>query len=187
MKKKKKQSAFLRFLIKSAVAILSLVVLFAITVWGTKYYFYDSDRNIDQTDLTAVSIDGLKLGMSIDSVDLSKYTPTENVVNNCKYNYEEISIDVNSKGEISYIYAPYKKVDLYYLQPEDAEYSKNISVIRQYLGDGYSTDQYEKEVDNSRKIAKYTDKEQGIHLGLVYSRYNNEMLVVILSDSKIKN
>lgn len=181
-------SPLIRFLIKTVVTILILVALFFVTVKGTKWYFYDSDINVEQTDLGEVSIDGLKLGMNIDSVDLSKYTPIETVIEDCEYNFKELSIGVNLVNEIDYIYAPYKKtLNVYYLQPADAEFSKNVSVLRQYLGENYTTDQYKKDIDNSRKIAVYTDKENGIHLGLVYSRYNNEMLAVILSKGKIKN
>ncbi len=174
------------FFVKALIYLGILVVLFVGTIWGTKYYLYDSDRNIEDTDLSAVSVCGIKLGSNISEVDLSRLTETDVVQPGCNYNYKEISFKADSNGKITYIIAKYSKDTFECGQTKEKELNKSITSVRAILGDKYVEEMYQKEVDNSRKINKYTDLERDIHLGIVYSRYNNEMLQVILSIDKIK-
>lgn len=185
--KKSKKNKIKKFFVKLAVYVGILVVLLVGTIWGTKYYFYDSDRNVQKTNLEAVSIDGMTLGMNINEVDLTKYTEKEEKVEDCNYNFEELSIKTNSKDEIVYIIANIKKVDFKYGQKEGIDNPKWLTTIQSVLGKKYTNETYKKQIDNSRKIARYIDLDNQIYLGLVYSRYNNEMLNVIMSKSKIKD
>ena len=74
MKKQKKKFGF----IKKAITYFSfLIVIFAAAVFGTKYYLYDSDARVEQTDLSQVSIDGIKLYDLASDIDISKYNYTE--------------------------------------------------------------------------------------------------------------
>ncbi len=180
MKKKK-----LNFFSKSIIYLIVLVVIFFITVMGTKYYFYDSDYAVKKTDLSKVTIDSIKLGMNISEVDLSKYTSTENVIDKCNYNFEELSIKTDSKGKISYIIANYKKIDLD-MQQEKSEKITKVNGIWSELGSNYKTDIYKPDDNNYWKISRYVDTENSIYLGIVYSRYNNEISKIILSNDRIK-
>ena len=69
-----------KFLFKSIIYIVILVAIFFGTVSFTKFYFYDSDYSVKSTELDAVSIDDIKLGMDINSIDLSKYTPVDSKI-----------------------------------------------------------------------------------------------------------
>ena len=181
--KKNSEKKKMNFLLKALIYIGVLLLIFVVTILGTKYYFYDSDSAIKKTDLSAVSVDDIKLGQNINDVDLTKYTATENVVDNCNYNFEELSIKTDSKGEIEYINANYRKVKLYVGQEENEII---LNKIWEILGSNYDTKMYKEKENNYWKIAKYVDTENDIYLGLVYSRFNNEMINVILSNKKIK-
>lgn len=185
-KEKSNSKAIGNFFIRALVYIGILLVLFVGTIWGTKYYFYDSDRNVEATDLSAVSVCGIKLGSNISEINLSNLTKTDVVQPDCNYNYNEVSFKTDSNGKVVYIIAKYSKDTFECGQTPEKTINKNVTSIRAILGDKYTEDMYQKEVDNSRKINKYTDLDRDIHLGIVYSRYNNEVLQIILSVNKIK-
>lgn len=180
--KKKKMNVFLKALIYLGV----FAVLFVATIWGTKYYFYDSDFAVKKTDLSAVSVDGIKIGMNISEVDLSKYTQAVNVVDNCNYNYKELSLKTDDDGRIVYIVAEYKNIDLYVGQEDTSTRIKKVNEIWKVLGSNYKAEIYKPEENNYRKIARYLDPDNDVYVGLIYSRYNNEMLSIILSAERIK-
>lgn len=180
MKKKK-----LNFFSKTIIYLVTLVVIFLITIFGTKYYFYDSDYAVKKTDLSKITIDNIKLGMNINEVDISKYKTIENIVDKCNYNFEELSIKTDSKGKISYIIANYKKISLD-IQQENGEKVTKVNGIWSELGSNYKTEIYKPDDNNYWKISKYVDTENNIYLGIVYSRYNNEISKIILSNDRIK-
>lgn len=186
---KKKENKFKKFLIKFLVYSLILVVFFFVAVLGTKYYFYDSDYAVKQTVLSDVSIDDIKLGMNISDVDLSNYTKIEEVVEDCNYNFKELSIKVDSKGKIKYIIANYSKIDLFIGQDQDdtSKRMKKVNEVWEVLGSNQKTELYKEKENNYWKISRYVDSENDIYLGLVFSRYNNELNKIILSDERIKD
>lgn len=181
MKKKK-----LNFFSKTIIYLVSLIAIFLVTVLGTKYYFYDSDYAVKKTDLSNIAIDSIKLGMNISEVDLSKYTAIESVIDKCNYNFEELSLKTDSKGRISYIIANYKKITLDFKEERSEKVSK-VNGIWSELGSNYKTDIYKPDDNNYWKISKYVDTENSIYLGIVYSRYNNEISKIILSNERIKD
>ena len=83
MKKKK-----INFFFKAIVYIAILAVVFLVTVLGTKYYFYDSDYAVKKTDLSDISIDGIRIGMNINEIDTSKYTTYDEIIDKCNYNFK---------------------------------------------------------------------------------------------------
>lgn len=181
MKKKK-----LNFFSKAIIYLVTLVVIFLVTILGTKYYFYDSDYAVKKTDLSTITIDNIKLGMNISEVDLSKYKTIENVIDKCNYNnFEELSIKTDSKGKISYIIANYKKTSLD-INQENGEKITKVNGIWSELGSNYKTEIYKPDDNNYWKISKYVDTENSIYLGVIYSRYNNEISKIILSNDRIK-
>jgi hypothetical protein len=180
--KKKKNNFFLKTLIYLCV----LAAAFVVTVLGTKYYFYDSDYAVKKTDLSNVSIDDIKLGMNINDIDISKYTTTDKVVDKCNYNFEELSIKTDSKGNITYIVANYKKIELNVGQ-ENSEKISKVNTIWNTLGSNYKTEVYNPEENNYWKITRYVDSDNSIYLGIIFSRYNNEISKIILSNERIKN
>lgn len=180
--KKKKMNWFLKTLIYLGV----LVVLFVATIWGTKYYFYDSDFAVKKTDLAAVSVDGIKIGMNISEVDLSKYTQAVTVVEDCNYNYEELSLKTDDEGRIVYIVAAYKNIDLYVGQEDNSTRIKKVNEIWGILGSNHKEELYKPEENNYRRISRYLDTDNDVYMGLIFSRYNNEMLEIILSAERIK-
>lgn len=181
MKNKKKT-----FFSKAIIYLISLIFIFLITVFATKYYFYDSDYAVEETDLTGISIDGIKIGMNINDIDLSKYTKIDDVIDKCNYNFEEISFKTDSKNIITYIVASFKKTDLIINDKNKAEISK-VNDIWDELGDNYKTEIYKPEENNYWKISRYVDKENDVYFGIIFSRYNNEILNIILSDERIRS
>lgn len=179
--KKKKMNGFLKFIIYLVV----LVILFIGTVWGTKYYFYDSDFAVEKTDLSGVSVDGIKIGMNINEVDLSKYTQAVTAVDDCNYNYEELSIKTDDEGKIVYLVADFADIELLVGTEENLTISKKVNEVWDVLGNDYKEEIYKPEENNYRKIARYFDTENDIYVGLIYSRYNNEMIGIILSAERI--
>ena len=63
--KKNSEKKKMNFLLKALIYIGVLLLIFVVTILGTKYYFYDSDSAIKKTDLSAVSVDDIKLGQNI--------------------------------------------------------------------------------------------------------------------------
>lgn len=181
MKKKKSN-----FFSKAIIYLGILAVVFLVTVLGTKYYFYDSDYAVKKTDLSDVSIDGIKLGMNISEIDISKYTSKEEVIDKCNYNFNELSIKTDSKGVITYIVANYKNIELD-LGQEVTEKISKVNGIWENLGSNYKTEMYKPEENNYWKISRYVDTDNNIYLGVVFSRYNNEISKLILSDERIKD
>ncbi len=177
---KEKMNFFTRFLIYIGV----FTVLFICTILGTKYYFYDSDFAVKKTDLSTITIDKIKLGMNYNEIDTSKYTQSNTIEDNCNYNFEEISIKTNSKGVITEIIAPYNKVTV--SLGENIDKAKKINDIWKVLGSNYENKIYKPKENNYWKITKYFDTENKIYLGVVYSRYNNEIYKIILSNHKIE-
>ena len=180
--KKKKMNIFLKALIYLGV----LVVLFVGTIWGTKYYFYDSDFAVKKTDLSAISVNEIKIGMHISEVDLSKYTQSVNVVDECNYNYEEISLKTDDEGRIVYITAGYKNIDLYVGQEDTSTKIKKVNEVWKTLGSNHKEELYKPDENNYRKITRYLDPDNDVYLGIIYSRYNNEILSIIVSAERIK-
>lgn len=178
---KKKMNPFAKFFIY----IVVFIALFVGTIWGTKYYFYDSDYAVKKTDLSAISIDKIKLGMDYSEVDVSKYKETNITEDNCNYNFEELSIKTNSKGVITEIIAPYNKVTV--SLGEDIERASKINDVWKALGSNYDNEIYRPKENNYWKITRYFDTENKIYLGIIYSRYNNEIQKIILSDHKIED
>lgn len=184
---KSKKGKVKRFFLKTLIYTLILVAFFAVAVYGTKYYFYDSDYSVKQTTLDVVSVDEIKLNMSISDVDLSSYTQTDEIVGDCNYNFEELSLKTDTKGNIVYIIANYSDIDLYVGQEENSARFKKVNEVWKILGSNYKAELYNEDVNNYWKIARYVDSENDIYLGLVYSRYNNELNKVILSTERIKD
>ena len=54
------------------------------------------------------------------------------------------------------------------------------------LGSNYTKDTYKPEENNYWRICRYTDSKHGIYIGIVYSRYNNDIAKIIVSTRKIK-
>ena len=79
----------INFFFKAIVYIAILAVVFLVTVLGTKYYFYDSDYAVKKTDLSDISIDGIRIGMNINEIDTSKYTTSDEIIDKCKYQSQE--------------------------------------------------------------------------------------------------
>ena len=173
--------------IKSFIYIGILVAIFFGTVSFTKFYFYDSDYSVKSTELDAVAIDNIKLGMNISSIDLSKYTPIDTNVDECNYNFEELSIKTNTKGIIEYIVANFSDIELYVGQEDTGERMKKVNEVWNVLGGNYKNENYKPKENNYWKISKYIDNEDDIYFGVVFSRYNNEMSKVILSSKRITN
>ena len=91
-----------------------------------------------------------------------------------------------NKGNITYIIADFKKVEL----DIGKELSKKISKVNSIwdnLGDNYKTEIYKPEENNYWKITRYVDTDNSIYLGIVFSRYNNEISKLILSNERIKD
>lgn len=176
-----------KFLFKTIIYICILIAIFFITVSFTKYYFYDSDYSVKSTDLTMVSIDNIKIGMDINSVDLSNFTPIDSKVEECNYNFEELSIKTNTKGIIEYIIANFSDVDLYVGQEDTGERMKKVNEVWNVLGGNYKNENYKPEENNYWKISKYIDNDDDIYFGIIFSRYNNEMSKVILSNQRISS
>ena len=176
-----------KFLLKSFIYIGILVAIFFGTVSLIKFYFYDSDYSVKSTELDAVAIDNIKLGMNISSIDLSKYTPIDTNVDECNYNFEELSIKTNTKGIIEYIVANFSDIELYVGQEDTGERMKKVNEVWNVLGGNYKNENYKPKENNYWKISKYIDNEDDIYFGVVFSRYNNEMSKVILSSKRITN
>lgn len=174
----------MNFFAKLLIYIIVFIALFVGTIWGTKYYFYDSDFSVKKTDLSAISIDKIKLGMNYNQVDISKYKEASTIQDNCNYNFEEISIKTNSKGDITEIIAPYNKVTV--SLGENIERASKINDVWEALGPNYDNEIYKPKENNYWKITRYFDTENKIYLGIIYSRYNNEIQKIILSNHKIE-
>lgn len=183
--KNKKSNGFVRFIVKFFVGILILIGLFFLTVKGTKYYFYESDYAVKRTDLSIVAINGIKLGMKASEVDTSEYEISEEVVEDCNYNFKELSFRTNDAGVIEYIVANYSKVDLEVGQEDNSLRIKKVNEVWNLLGKNYKAELYNSEENNYWKIARYSDTENDIYLGLVYSRFNNELNKIILSNKRL--
>ena len=61
-----------------------------------------------------------------------------------------------------------------------------VNDIWKELGENYKTEMYKPEENNYWKITRYVDTDNSIYFGVVFSRYNNEILNVILSNQRIK-
>ena len=125
--------------------------------------------------------------MNISSIDLSKYTPIDTNVDECNYNFEELSIKTNTKGIIEYIVANFSDIELYVGQEDTGERMKKVNEVWNVLGGNYKNENYKPKENNYWKISKYIDNEDDIYFGVVFSRYNNEMSKVILSSKRITN
>ena len=176
----------INFFFKAIVYIAILAVVFLVTVLGTKYYFYDSDYAVKKTDLSDISIDGIRIGMNINEIDTSKYTTSDEIIDKCNYNFEEISFKTDSKGKIIYIVADFKKINLDIGQEENKEKISKVNGIFKELGSNYKTEMYKPEENNYWIIARYVDTDDDIYFGIIYSRYNNEISSIILSNERIK-
>ena len=125
MKKGKKKSNFLK---KSLIYLAFFAILLFATIKGTKYYFYDSDFTVKQTDLSELTIDGIKLNDIATSVDTSEYNFTDYTEPSCNYNFKEISYRANANDQIEYIVADYKKVNVKFNDEQQEKLSRIYDV-----------------------------------------------------------
>ena len=175
-KEKKRPNFFIRLLIK----LFLLCIIFVASVVITRYYF-SGDSAVEETNLSNISLDNIYLNSKIDNIDLSKYTDTDTVQENCNNNYKELGIKTNTNREIEYIITNTSKVSLNI----DGETNlKRITDVQKILGNDCKIKTYSKD-NNHQKIAIYEDRANSTYLGVVYSRYNNEIIRVILSTNKI--
>ena len=164
-----------KFFSKAIIYLVGLVIIFLVTVFATKYYFYDSDYSVKKTDLRNISIDGIKIGMNINDIDVSKYTSTDEVVDKCNYNFEEISFKTDSKGVITYIVASFKKIDFKVSEDNTVKVNK-VNDIWKELGENYKTEMYKPEENN---MFFSTTKGKHCYSDVNYSKFKDEEIFVL--------
>lgn len=135
--------------------------------------------SVETTDLNNIKIDNISLGQSIDTLDLSKYEPTEEYDNEYNYQFKELQLKTNDNNNIDKIWLNIIENDFLSIDKENK--FENIDQITDILGSNYKKYWYDKE--QGLKSHEYIDREMNIKINFVYNGLSNqekELVWVIL-------
>ncbi|GHU74181.1 hypothetical protein AGMMS49992_14890 [Clostridia bacterium] len=138
-----------------------------------------TDSGIQSTDLSNIEIDGLKIGVSIDNADLTKYTPADIANSEYTYDYNEIRIAVDENGLITRLCGTFSAIPF---SLNNNAYPSTIDETIDILGENYNNYWFDSE--QKIKANTYIDKGNFVTFTIAYSTINNELVWVILSSVK---
>ena len=145
-------------------------------------------NSLESTDLSGVEIEGMKIGISIEDVDLSRFTNAENRYADSEYSYHfmEVRIAVDENGMITKIHGTsfkcYDKQTTRAFSQGSSKIDETISV----LGNNFNNYWFDRE--QQIRANTYIDNESGISLTITYASYSSppssdgQLIWVILAE-----
>ena len=122
-------------------------------------------ERLKTTDLSSISLDGLSVGDKIDDDILASYTQSERYSGSYKYKFEEVIIDTNDSGKVTYLFA---RFDENYIDIKvSGENPKTTEDVKRILGENYQDKDYDRE-QKLRELV-YVDNDKGVKAEFVYS------------------
>ena len=134
-------------------------------------------NNLENTDLSNIRLDNMKIGDKISEEDLSKYNESDKYIKETKYTFEEICINVDDKEQINYLFA---RFDEYYIDINinDTNNLNLIKDIENILGNNFQDKKYDSEQLLREYI--YIDKVNNLKAEFIYSQNTNILRWIIL-------
>lgn len=141
------------------------------------FFLTACSNNLENTDLSNIRLDNMKIGDIISEEDLSKYNESDKYIKKTKYTFEEICIDVDDKEQINYLFA---RFDEYYIDINinDTNNLKLIKDIENILGNNFQDKKYDSEQLLREYI--YIDKVNNLKAEFIYSQNTNILRWIIL-------
>ena len=99
-------------------------------------------NNLENTDLSNIKLDNMKIGDIISEKDLSKYNESDRYSKKTKYTFEEICIGVDDKEQINYLFARFDE-DYIDININDKNNFKLIKDIENTLGNNFQDKEYD--------------------------------------------
>ncbi len=117
--------------------------------------------------LEDISIDGIRIGDSIEQVDLSKYHKSDRYSGDYKYKFDELVIDTDENGIIKYLFA-YFNEDVE-IAIGDERKLQDIDYVKYLLGDQCEVSTYDSEL--SLQECRYEDVASGQSASFMYYEF----------------
>ena len=132
--------------------------------------------NIQSTDLTNITFDGVSVGNSFEQVETDKYTPTTRYPESDNtYNYEEWRVSVTD-NMITEITASFEQISI---SVDGKEGCHSVDDVINILGDSYNSSWYDKE--QSLMQIQYSDIKNGLQCVFVYDKNSGGLIWGIIS------
>ena len=144
--------------------------------------------NTVSTDLNAVEISGMTLGLNVNDVDLLQFTPSLSEIPLFDYIFEEIRLKIDENGNIAQITANSVDIrdengDIVQIEGVSVDIGgrnfDSLEEIKSELGEHFH--EYWFDWGQNMMAITYSDRENGIALTLVYIKTNNLLIWSILS------
>lgn len=135
-------------------------------------------NDIENTDLSNIRLDNMKIGDIISEKILSKYTTSDRYSKKAKYRFEEICIDVDNKEEINYLFAKFDE-DYIEININDTNNFEKIEDIENILGNKFEDKKYDSEQLLREHI--YVDEVNNLKAEFIYSESDDILRWIILS------
>jgi uncharacterized protein YcfL len=142
------------------------------------------NNNLQSTDLSGIEIQGLKIGVSIEDVDLSRYTAApsgQTSIAEYAWHFNEVDIAADEKNAITKI----RSGAFAYSNADDTLiFSQGSSIVDEVidiLGEDFENYWFDRE--QQIKANTYVDKEHGLSLTVTYDALStdNGLVWVILA------
>jgi len=162
------------------IIVVALSSYFTFVEWSGKGRV--NDKDLQSTDLSSVTVAGLRLGLNIDDIDMAVFRETEKgyilhgFVNDEEYN-DEVYIDVEPDGTITKIQGRLH-IGLWY-EINGTDNLQSLQDIKDELGDNYNDYLYSRELGYN--AITYTDKENDISLTFFYSMFDGKLIWAVLT------
>jgi len=146
------------------------------------FFLTACSNDIENTDLSNIRLDNMKIGDIISEKNLSKYTASDRYSEKAKYKFEEICIDVDDKEKINYLFARFDE-DYIDININDTNNFELIKDIENILGNNFEDKKYDSE--QLLKEYVYIDKVNNLKAEFIYSESDDILRWIILSERTI--
>ena len=153
-----------------------LLILFIVLISAALLAGCVGER-IPGTDLSGISIDGIRIGTPIKDVDLERYHDTGRYSGNYAYLYDEIILDTKNET-VSYLFGRFDEPAIQ-ISVNGISAFNSIDDISALLGDNCREKTYDREQHLLEHI--YYDYDHQLTAEFIYSGYDGSLLWGILS------
>ena len=152
-----------------------MILITAVLIMSVCTSACNVSANIESTDLTDISINGLQINRELDPESLGSYTESDRYSGDYKYKFEEIIIDTDKDDKITYIFGRFDESSISVNGKSDLSYVSEATAV---LGDNYSEQVYDREQHLSQHT--YTDRENRISSEFIYSDFDGSLIWLVI-------
>ncbi|AIY80465.1 hypothetical protein FDC58_00735 [Clostridium botulinum] len=157
---------------KNTILILNFFILIVLLTGCSKI-----SSNILTTDLSAIFIDDLSIGSSIERINLNQYTESERHSGNYTYRFDELVINIDN-NKINYLFSRFDENKTVISVNGQTDLT-NIDTVSDILGNNFKEKWKDKE--QQLMVHIYYDHTNNTEVQFVYSKYDNSLVWITMS------